>query len=240
MSDDPATLVARGEEFLQAFRRGIDFTRELLHENERLRRQLAELERLDEVEQENGAFADRYFEIEQENNDLANLYVASYQLHSTLDLDEVVRIIIEIAINLIGADRFAIYVIDERRQELRVLAAEGVEPGRLPACRPGEGRIGSAVGSETTSVWDPDPARAGEVDLERPLVCIPLRVERQPLGVIAIFGLLQQKQGFSSLDHELFSVLAGHAATAIFAARLYSQSECKLSTIQGFLDLLTR
>jgi hypothetical protein len=35
-------------------------------------------------------------------------------------------------------------------------------------------------------------------------------------------------------------VLAGHAATAIFAARLYSQSERKLSTIQSFIDLLTR
>ena len=28
-------------------------------------------------------------EIEEENNNLANLYVASYQLHSTLDFDEV-------------------------------------------------------------------------------------------------------------------------------------------------------
>ena len=30
-------------------------------------------------------FAERYVEIEEENNNLANLYVASYQLHSTLD-----------------------------------------------------------------------------------------------------------------------------------------------------------
>jgi len=276
MSDEQANRDARGEEFLQAFRRGMDFTRELLHENERLRRRLAEFEdqqqnaarspheweklrgellgrirglereyasmreRLDEVEHENRAFADRYLEIEQENNNLANLYVASYQLHSTLDVDEVIRIITEIVINLIGADRFAIYVIDPRRQELRAVAAEGLELGRVPPCRLGEGRIGSAVASDTTQAWDPDPVSAGELDLEQPLVCIPLRVEQQPIGGIAIFRLLQQKQGFSTLDHELFNVLAGHAATAIFAARLYSQSERKLSTIQGFLDLLTQ
>ena len=32
----------------------------------------------------------------------------------------------------------------------------------------------------------------------------------------------------------------GHAATALFASRLYSQSERKLNTIQGFLDLLAQ
>ena len=52
--------------------------------------------------------------------------------------------------------------------------------------------------------------------------------------------VLQQKTGFTPLDHELFTLLAGHAATAIFASRLHGQSERKLSTIQGFLDLLTK
>ena len=37
---------------------------------------------------------------------------------------------------------------------------------------------------------------------------------------------------------ELFSMLAGHAATALFSSKLYSQSERKLTTIQSFLDLL--
>ena len=72
-----------------------------------------------------------------------------------------------------------------------------------------------------------------------PIACIPLVVEGNPIGVIAIERLFQQKEGFTDLDHELFEVLGGHAATAIFAARLYSQSERKLNTIQGFIDLLT-
>ncbi len=72
------------------------------------------------------------------------------------------------------------------------------------------------------------------------MVCIPLRIEERPIGAIAIYRLLQQKDGFTPLDHELFTLLAGHAATAIFAARLYGQSERKLNTIQGFIDLLTK
>ena len=37
-----------------------------------------------------------YIEIEEENNNFANLYVASFQLHSTLDFKEAVQIVMEI------------------------------------------------------------------------------------------------------------------------------------------------
>ena len=51
-----------------------------------------------EVEAENRDFAARYIEAETENNSLLNMYVASYQLHSTLDFDEVLSIIAEIVL----------------------------------------------------------------------------------------------------------------------------------------------
>ena len=76
-------------------------------------------------------------------------------------------------------------------------------------------------------------------DPNGPIVCVPLTVQGNPIGGIAIFSLFDQKDGFSVLDRELFALLGGHAATAIFASRLYSMSERKLSTIQGFIDLLT-
>ena len=164
MSDDRSNIFDRQEEFLGIFKKGAEFTRELLTENERLRRKILGVEdqqheaaqnpddweklrveligtianlkeenrsfreRLVEVEEENRKFADRYVEIEEENNNLANLYVASYQLHSTLDVDEVLKIVIEIVINLIGAEVFAVYLLDGKNAELRVVAAEGVRP----------------------------------------------------------------------------------------------------------------
>jgi GAF domain-containing protein len=272
MSNDRNEVFSRGEEFLQLFSRGADFTRELLVENERLRNSLAQLEneqsaaarspeewdkyrhelmsrledleaeyetvrvRLHQVEEENQQFAERYLEIEEENNNLANLYVASYQLHSTLDLDEVVRIIVEIVINLVGAEVFAVYLLDGNSGELGVAAHEGADPEQFPSCAEGKGVLGKALESSEPTCWDPTQAQ----NLDRPIVCIPLVVQDRPIGLISIFGLLQQKNGFSALDHELFTVLGGHAATALFAARLYSQSERKLNTIQGFIDLLTK
>jgi GAF domain-containing protein len=77
------------------------------------------------------------------------------------------------------------------------------------------------------------------VAIERPLAAVPLKIKEHVIGVIAIYRLLQQKDAFSAVDYELFSLLAAHAATAIFSSKLYSQSERKLNTIQSFLDLLT-
>ena len=264
-------LFSRGEEFLQLFKRGAEFTKQLLVENEHLRRRLAHLEqeqaaaaqspeewekyrhqlvarlqdleeeyqtvrqRLQQAEEENQQFAARYLEIEEENNNLANLYVASYQLHSTLDLDEVLKIIVEIVINLVGAEVFAVYLLDGNSGELGVAASEGSRLDDFPNPQDG-GVISSALESAEPMCWDPKQP----TNLEQPIVCIPLLVQERPIGLIAIFGLLQQKDGFSALDHELFSVLGGHSATALFAARLYSQPERKLNTIQGFIDLLTK
>ena len=194
-------------------------------------------ERLDQVELENSQFAQRYVEVEEENNNLANLYVSSYQLHSTLDLTEVLRIITEIVINLIGAEVFAVYLLaDGEKPELLPVISEGMELAAFPKAKLGVGVLGKAVASNETTCWDTQRSE----DLSQPIVCVPLVVQNRPIGAIAVFGLLAQKDGFSALDHELFNMLGGHAATAIFAAKLYSQSERKLNTIQGFIDLLTK
>lgn len=196
------------------------------------------LEQLRSVENENQQFAERYLEIEEENNNLANLYVASYQLHSTLDPSEVLKVILEIVINLIGAELFCVYVCEENSATLEPVASEGGEVADFPVVMLGQGPVGESV--ETGEVMTASPSQPAADGVGAPVVCIPLRVDDKPIGAIAIHRLLSQKDGFSALDHELFTLLAGHAATAIFASRLYAQSERKLSTIQGFIDLLTK
>ncbi len=264
----------RGEAVLAIFQRGAEFTRELLDENVRLRRELGDMEtrnrqaaqsddewsklreelgskieelegqnqsmveQLRSVESENLEFAERYVEIEEENNNLANLYVASYQLHSTLDVDEVVKTILEIVINLIGAEVFAVYACDDTSDLLAAVACEGDQVTAFPDLTIGEGFVGKSVAEGEVVLSDSIDTGGMPSEGGAPVVSIPLRVEDQPVGAIVIYKLLQQKDGFNALDDELFSLLAGHAATAIFASRLYSQSERKLSTIKDFIDLL--
>jgi hypothetical protein len=195
------------------------------------------LQRYKEVEKENVDFAQRYVEIEAENNNLANLYVASYQLHSTLEFKEVLQIVREIVINLIGSDHFAVFLIDARKGELSAVVAEGMDTENLPVLRAGEGILGKSVTEEQGVYIAGDPTK-GSMDPADPIVCIPLRIKSEVIGAIAIYALLEQKKEFTLLDVELFNLLGGHAATAIFGAKLYSESKRKLSTIQGFLELL--
>jgi nitrate/nitrite-specific signal transduction histidine kinase len=259
----------KAEKFLELFNKGKEFTEELLRENQRLRYRLASMEtdsistdeahrlreqlaqlaeenrriqqRFREVEEENKDFANRYIEIEEQNNNLANLYVASYQLHSTLDFREVIQIVQEIVINLIGAESFAILLLDEKTNELKTIAYEGedvMQGVESISTRLGEGVLGT-VAKTGESYYVNQDVEGGAITLEKPLAAVPLKIKEHVIGLIVIYRLLQQKDAFSAVDYELFSLLAAHAATAIFSSKLYSQSERKLNTIQSFLDLLT-
>jgi len=263
--DKKKSVFNKSQEFLEIFNSGKQFLEEILKENERLRFRILNLEekldrpetddlieqlqkkasRLEEkikkmearyadIEKENKDFAEKYLEVEEQNNNLANLYVASYQLHSTLDFNEVVKIVMEIVINLIGSEEFALYLIDDDSEELTLVASEGLEEGRSKVIPLGVGIIGTAA-QQGESYYIADLSQHNESE---PLAVIPLKIKEQVIGILAVFKLLVQKDGFTPVDHELFSLLAGHAATALFSARLYSQSERKVSTLKSFLDLL--
>lgn len=273
LKNDDNGKINRAEEFLQVFKKGAEFTQDLLKENERLRYQILQLQeqqekspavanpntavkelqekverleaekeqilgRIKQVEEENLDFANRYLEIENENNMLANLYIASYQLHSTLDFNEVLQVITEIIINLIGAEEFAIMLLDEKANRLQAVAAEGIDCNDIPGISLGEGIIGQMA--KTGENFFIDDMVHYKKDLTNPMVCIPLKIKEHVIGVIVIYCLLEQKSRFAEVDYELFTLLAGHAATAIFSSKLYSESERKLNTIQGFLDLMTK
>ena len=256
------------EFFSQIVSKAKEFTEELLKENERLRFKIASLEtaggtipgsedrvkdlnkriheleerlaeveaRYRKVEDENKEFADRYIEIEEQNNNLANLYVASYQLHSTLDYKEVIRIVQEIVINLIGAEVFHLYMVSEKTGQLELETSEGQE-ALTPSIPLGQGRIGKAA-QNGENFFAEDVAHRDATPFEQPIAVIPLKIKESVIGVISINKLLVQKTAFTTMDYELFTLLAGHAATAIFSAKLYSASARKLTTLQGFLDML--
>jgi hypothetical protein len=270
-TERPEELLAARREFLQIFKRGAEFTEELLKENERLRFRVAELElrgtqpsrddqlvrellekvqrlegerqeslrRFQEVEAENKDFASRYVEIENENNNLLNIYVASYQLHSTLDFQEVLQIIVEIVLNFVGAERFCIGLVDDKTGEFRPLVAEGVPRDQFNGLSTSTGVVGKVVQSGEPHFVGDVESTPERLEIENPKVCIPLKIKDKVLGVILIYAFLSQKKRLAHVDYELFTLLAGHAATAIFSAKLYTESKRKLNTIQGLIDLVT-
>ncbi|HEX6739355.1 MAG TPA: GAF domain-containing protein [Vicinamibacteria bacterium] len=201
-------------------------------EHGQLRKRLEHLERrFEEVEAENHDFAKRYSEITTENENLANLYVASYRLHSTLDPVEVMEIICEILVELVGAEDFAILLLDELSNELTPLRVEGpLEP--YPAhMLVGQGVIGS-------SVRDGRPAYHEAAGPGEPLAVVPLQIKGHSVGALVITRMLHGRTRFDGISRELLGLLAGHAATALMSSRLYAAADRKLKTIEGFMDLM--
>ncbi|CAG0951234.1 hypothetical protein ANRL2_00104 [Anaerolineae bacterium] len=190
--------------------------------------------KIGELENENREFADRFIEVDEQNQMLTNLYTASFQLHSSLDYNEVLRGLMEIIINLIGAEKFAVMLLDEKSLVLKAVSAEGMDLEEVLPVKVGEGLVGGAVASGEVFYGSEDKANEG------PLVCLPLKIGEKVIGVIVIYALLKQKEKFTDIDYELFSMLGDHTATALFSAKLYTDAERRLSTIQGFIDLITK
>jgi len=201
----------------------------LLRENENLRGALvvaeeqhrgasAELARLrarfDEITGESHRFAEQYQHIEEQSSNLANLYVASYQLHNSVDRGDVLTAIQEIVINLIGSEQLAIY---DRRDEgpFRLAASFGFDDGTLATAVNGEYAVEKL--GEGHVFRDP-------LDMQPLTACVPLRIDGRDIGAILIFRLLDHKPGLQPVDHELFDLLGVHASTALYCASLHGEA----------------
>lgn len=174
----------------------------------------------------------RLLELEELNSSMMSMYVSSFQLHATLDLAEVVRVIEEILVNFIGARSYAVLLNDD--DGTYKVAAENSLEGRLPltGIRP-RGVLAEVLGSQTAYVHTSSrPAREGV------LAAVPLTMGRTVVGAILVFTLLAQKERFLKNDVELFSLLGGHAASAVVSARLYARADRKVKTLQAMLNLL--
>ena len=207
----------------------------LLHENEKLRAIAAmlendvlraeeqqrvanaELERLrnrfEEVAGENQRFAEQYQHIEEQSSNLANLYVASYQLHTSIDRIAVLTAIQEIVINLIGSEQLAIYEANGDT-DFRLAGSFGLDDEQLMMFVTGEYAVEKlGEGHIFTDPADRQPLTAS----------IPLRIGERVIGAILIFRLLEHKLSLEVVDHELFELLSVHASTALYCATLHAQ-----------------
>lgn len=202
------------------------YTNALLRQNEKLRAQIVstaeELERLraklENVEEENHRYAEAHHQIESHNSNLANLYVASYQLHASVDRATVLQTIQEIVINLIGSEEVAIF---ERgnADEFVLISAFGVEAAKLHKFRLGDGPVGRTLAAGETFVNA--HARGGENQLT---ACVPLKINETIFGGILVFRLLEHKSELAPVDHELLELLAIHASTALYCATLHGKA----------------
>lgn len=169
---------------------------------------------MERIRAESEQYLAQYAEVEQHNANLANLYVTSYQLHGTLKREAILQSLQEVIVNLIGSEDFAICEISDG--ELSVSASVGVDPASVTWSTP---RVRETAESRVLYVGSAD-REAGD-----PLVCLPLQIDGQLVGMVVIFALLAHKAQLEPLDHELFDLLASQASTALYCCRLQQRMQ---------------
>ena len=196
---------------------------------------VTELERrLATAESDVKELASRLVDSEHQGGRLMNLYVATYQLHATLDPAEVQATIAEIAINLLGAEQFVLLLRRDEGEGCEIALIEGLVDASSPL-----------YGSETYSGGDPmvdttlrdGVLRLGPTSDSRALAAVPLRVQDEIVGALVLLKLFDHKPILRAEDRDLHDLLSAHAASALFAARLFATKDRKLRTLESLVKL---
>lgn len=161
---------------------------------------------------------------------LRSLVEAAKILNSSLELDELLKVIMELAVLELRADRATLYLVDHGKGELWSKVVQGPEMVeiRLPL---GKGIAGLvAVTGKVVNLQNAyeDPHFNPEIDREseyktQALLTIPVRNKREE--IIGVLQILNKRGGsFTREDEEFFRALAVHTALAIENALLYKEA----------------
>jgi GAF domain-containing protein len=194
--------------------------------------------RLADVQSDRAELSHKLAEYEQQVGRLMNLYVATYQLHATLDPSEVQATIAEIAINLLGAERFVLlFWRTDESGDCEIALSQGMDDDRSGLYQNGVYSGGDPAVDATLS---DGVLRIGPIEGSQALVCVPLMVQGTTVGALVILKLFDHKEALKSEDRDLLDLLAAHAASALFAARVYSTTDRKLKTLESLVKLVRK
>jgi GAF domain-containing protein len=178
--------------------------------------------------------ASRLVDSEHQGGRLMNLYVATYQLHATLDPAEVQATIAEIAINLLGAEQFVLLLRRDDAPGCEIALIEGAHAD-LDERYAGEVYAGGDAVVDAT--LGDGVLRLGPTAESQALAAVPLRVQNEIVGALVLLKLLDHKPILRAEDRDLLDLLSAHAASALFAARLFATKDRKLRTLESLVKL---
>jgi K+-sensing histidine kinase KdpD len=171
-------------------------------------------------------FIQSQIEIEEQISKLRYLIEITKRVNSSIKLDELLKIILDIALEATNADRGTVYILDEEKGEIwsKVLQGEESLEIRLPI---GKGIAGSvAQTGETINLMDAykDPRFNPEIDKKtgyrtKTMLCQAMRDKDGK--IVGVFQLINKKDGFfTKKDEEMLNALSIHAAIAIQNAKM--------------------
>ena len=164
---------------------------------------------------------------QQEIKRLQSLIQASQLLNTTLDLDKLLKIILDLTLQNLNAARGTIYLIDQGRNELwsKVVKGKELVEIRLPV---GTGIAGNVAKTgkiiNLEDAWKDKRFYSG-FDVKsgfktKSMLCMPMRNRQNK--IIGVFQVLNKNTGaFDTRDEEFLDAFSDHAALAIENAMLH-------------------
>ncbi len=180
-----------------------------------------------------------------EQSRLLTLYRVSQALGSSLLLDDSLTQVMDAVVQLTGAERGCIMLIDEVGGTLNLRAARNLDRVNLGQKEMEYSRTVVETVARTgmpvlTTNAQTDPRFSNQRSVKRyalrSILCVPLKVKERVLGVIYCDNRVRAGL-FTSRDLELLSTLATQAATVIENARLYTLTD---QALQGRVEELER
>lgn len=186
-----------------------------------------------------------YEETRHRVDELALLNEVSRALTSTLNLDEVLSVIMEEAVNTLQGEAGSVLLLDETRDELKFAASVGPAAERLIDVRmPRDAGIaGQALTSGQPlliSHVQSDRQFYGRIDgltkmTTRTMVVAPLRTRGRVIGVMEILN--KRSESFTRSDLRLLDSLAQSAATAIDNAQLFERERRRVQQLAALDEI---
>lgn len=170
---------------------------------------------------------------------LSLLYQVSKVIHSTLDSQEALQLIVSEAVRVMGASSGSLVLINPTTNFLEIHAAQNLSSAaRKLKLRVGEGITGWVAQTG-------QPARVGDVTQDKRYVSIrrdvrselavPLEVQGEVRGVINVDA--EKVDAFSADDQELLQELANLAARVVHNTWLYEQLRLKVMLFESLASV---
>ncbi len=181
--------------------------------------------------------------LERQVRQLTALYEVGQALASTLEHDELIRVILQEACRVLDVDVASIFLLDEQTGELVFRSGTGECAQMLLDLRlePGQGIAGwVAQNGRPLLVADVhlDPRFSSAFDqitniVTQSVLCVPLMIKGHVIGVLE--ALNKPEPGFTGEDLAMLSSLGASAAVSIENARLYERVKSEQQQLNAIL-----
>ena len=160
---------------------------------------------------------------------LERINEAAHLVNSNINLDDLLKNIIDVSVDLAGADRGTLYLVEKDKDQLWSKITVGDTPKEI-RLKIGEGLAGwAAKYGEPVNIQDAYSDERFDVSYDNEsgyqttnVLCFP--VKNKDGEVISVIQLLNSKNGtFSNLDVELLDSISTHVALALQNADLVEQ-----------------